>query len=112
MRRYLLINYYLAELILHDTRSVRKTVLNRVRDSYEKYLNLLDTYDVLSASNRKLYERYLDNREAFSIASTTDFAARRDAKIQRFRQEKEMKGKLEVGFSSLHSVFIVTNDCL
>lgn len=95
MHRFLLISYYLAELILRDNKSDRKIVLNGAQKSYEKYLNLLDTYELLSASDRKLYERYLDNSKAFSTASTTDVAARRDTKIKRFRQEKELKGKLE-----------------
>ncbi|KAI9877075.1 MAG: Immunoglobulin (CD79A) binding protein 1 [Pleopsidium flavum] len=93
--QYLLISYYLAELILRNNNSDRKPVLNQAQTFYENYLNLLDTYGVLSTSNRKLYESYLDNRKAFSTASTTDVAARRESKIKRFRQEKELKGKLE-----------------
>lgn len=95
-QRYLLINYYLAELLLRDNQSQRKTVLERAQETYEKYLSLLDTYEILSASDKKLYERYLNDRKAFSTASTTDIAARRDTKIRRFRQEKELKEKLDV----------------
>ena len=95
-QRYLLINYYLAELILRDNQTSRKSVLEHAQESYEKYLNALDTYEILSASDRKLYELYLNDRKSFSTASTTDVAARRDTKIRRFRQEKELKEKLDV----------------
>ncbi len=96
LNRYLLINYYLAELILRDSKTERKTVLERAQQSYERFLSLLDTYEILSASDRKLYERYLDNRKAFSLTSSTDVTVRRDTKIRRFRQEKELKDKIDV----------------
>lgn len=40
--------------------------------------------------------RVHEDKANFSTASTRDAAARRDAKIARFREEKELKRKLEV----------------
>ncbi len=57
---------------------------------------LLNTYSLLSKSNIELLEKYLEARDEFSLISSTDFAARRDAKIARFKQEKGLKLKLEV----------------
>lgn len=44
----------------------------------------------------KLYEQYRDDPNDFSTASLTDAVARRQTKINRFREEKALKGKLEV----------------
>ena len=71
-------------------------VLRQAQEAYERYLSLLDTYVVLSTSDRKLYERYVENRDEFSLIPSNDPAARRDTKISRFKQEKELKLKLEV----------------
>ena len=57
---------------------------------------MLDTYDLLSKSNKKLLEKYLEIRDDFSLISSTDSATRRDTKIARFKEEKELKLKLEV----------------
>ncbi len=51
---------------------------------------------MLSKSDRKLYERYIDGRDDFSLTTSNDPSARRDAKIARYRQENELKLKLEV----------------
>ncbi len=51
---------------------------------------------MLSAKDRKLHERFLEGRDDFSLISTTDAAARRDTKIARYKQENELKLKLEV----------------
>ncbi|EAT83690.2 hypothetical protein SNOG_08522 [Parastagonospora nodorum SN15] len=58
-------------------------------------LQYLDAYDILSASDSKLLDAYSENKANFSTASARDAAARRDAKIARFREEKEIKRKLE-----------------
>lgn len=55
---------------------------------------------MLSTSDRKLYERFLENRDDFSLISNTDPAARRDTKIARFKKENELKLKLEVSQAS------------
>lgn len=51
---------------------------------------------MLSTSDRKLYEKYIENKDEFSLIASNDPGARRDTKIARFKQEKELKLKLEV----------------
>ncbi|KAI9772520.1 MAG: hypothetical protein M1840_000725 [Geoglossum simile] len=93
--RYLLIDYHLAELMIRDNTSGRKNVLQRARAVYERYLSLLETCEILSDDDGKLFERFLENRDSFSTASTTNAATRRETKISRFREEKAMKKRLE-----------------
>ena len=90
------ISYHLAELIqkLTGDISARKHNLLNARDQYDRFLKLLDSYDILSASDAKLYEQYTDDRSNFSVAPK-DATARRNAKIARFKEEKELKKKLE-----------------
>ena len=78
-------------------------MLQNARLKYEACLDLLDSYDILSPDDKKLYEQYLDNPDLFTAASATDLATRRAAKIARYRHEKELKHKLEVGESCRHS---------
>ncbi|KAI9832202.1 MAG: hypothetical protein M1826_002206 [Phylliscum demangeonii] len=93
--RYLLIEYHIAELVSRLSTPNRNAALTVAQVSYEKYLRGLQAYDVLSDQDQKMYDQYLENPQTFSTASTTDLAARRQAKIERFRREKEWKQKLE-----------------
>jgi immunoglobulin-binding protein 1 len=93
------IQYQLAELVqktFNTDVSIRRQSLLRARGHYERFLKLLDSYDVLCKADAKLFETYAEDKDNFSTASTRDAAARRDAKITRFREEKELKRKLEV----------------
>jgi immunoglobulin-binding protein 1 len=74
----------------------RKSTLQKAREAYERYLTLLDHYDILSTTNKKLYNEYTEAPTTFSTISTKDPKARRDAKIANFKQEKELKKKSEV----------------
>jgi immunoglobulin-binding protein 1 len=99
------VSYQLAELIQKISGrdvAVRKRNLLKAQEFYERFLKLLDSYDVLAKSDEKLLETYLEDRNGFSTAPK-DAAARRDAKIARFRQEKELKQKLEVHMSDVVS---------
>jgi immunoglobulin-binding protein 1 len=91
-----LINYRLAELIQRLSQKDRKNVLARAREAYERYLALLDHYDIFSSSDKKLYQQYVEAPTKFSTISSTDPGVRRGAKIANFKQEKELKKKLEV----------------
>lgn len=99
--RYLALHFHLAELIQKISTpevTLRKTNILLAQDHYERFLKLLDSYDILGASDCKLLEAYNDNKANFSTANTRDAAARRDVKIARFREQKELERKLEVGF--------------
>ncbi|KAF1924297.1 type 2A phosphatase-associated protein 42 [Didymella exigua CBS 183.55] len=96
--QYMSINYHLAELIqkvFTPEVSARKEHLLQARARYELFLKLLDSYDVLSKGDAKLFESYNEDKRNFSTVSSVDAAARRDVKIARFREEKELKRKLE-----------------
>ncbi|KAF2258511.1 type 2A phosphatase-associated protein 42 [Lojkania enalia] len=95
--QYMAISYQLAELVqkLAGDVDARKANLLRARGYYERFLKLLDSYDVLGKSDAKLWDQYLENRDSFSTAAARDAAGRREAKIARFREEKELKRKLE-----------------
>ena len=91
------ISYQIAELVQKITGGVaeRKANLLRAQEFYERFLKLLDSYDVLGKSDVRLLEQYLEDRKNFSTVSTTDAAKRREVKISRFKEEKELKKKLE-----------------
>ncbi|KAL8869765.1 MAG: hypothetical protein Q9174_004025, partial [Haloplaca sp. 1 TL-2023] len=93
--QYLLLHHHLADLILRITSTPRKPLLLSSRTSYEKFLKILDNYDMLSPSDSKLYSRYSASPNDFSLLSSTDPTARRNTKIARYRQEQELKLKLE-----------------
>lgn len=94
--QYLLINYHLAELIQRITFGNRKANVLKARECYESFLKLLDQYDIFLKADSRMYEQYTDSPGTFATASTTDAQARRDTKIARFKEEKELKRKLEV----------------
>lgn len=97
--RYMAIDYHLAELIQRvftPEVTSRKEHLLQARARYERFLKLLDSYDMLSKGDAKLFESYNEDKQNFSTVSTKDATARRDVKIARFREEKELKRKLAV----------------
>jgi TAP42-like family len=107
--QYLLLNFHLAELTLKLVGVDRKLNLDKARGLYERFLRILDSYDLLSKSDARLLEQYLESRDAFSTASTSDAAARRATKISRFREEKELKRKLEVAARPRYCKGVDTN---
>lgn len=92
---HLLANYRLADLIQRQSRQDRKTLLLDAQRLYDKFLRQLDSYDILSSPDARLLEQYRDSPTTFSTASTSDAAARRETKIKRFKQEKDLKQKLQ-----------------
>jgi immunoglobulin-binding protein 1 len=102
--KYLLLHYRVAELVLRitstgdDLAAQRRAHVERAQAQYVRFLKLLDQYDVLAGADGKLFEQYQDNPKAFSTASAADATARREVKIARFKQEKELKQKLEVSW--------------
>ncbi|RMZ72741.1 TAP42 component of the Tor signaling pathway [Pyrenophora seminiperda CCB06] len=96
--QYMAISYQLAELVQRISSTdifVRKQNLLRARGHYEQFLKLLDAYNVLGKADAKLLDVYTEDKDTFATASTKDAAARRNAKIARFRGEKQLKQKLE-----------------
>ena len=95
---FLLTSFHLAELtqrLPSSSPHERSAVLSAARDAHERYLHLIDGYGLLAPPYQKLLERYTDDPTTFSTVSTSDPAARREAKINNFRTEKELLSKLE-----------------
>ncbi|PYH44537.1 IGBP1/TAP42 family protein [Aspergillus saccharolyticus JOP 1030-1] len=93
--QYLTVEYLLADLLQRTYTNDREASLRRALSQYERFLSRLDEYEILSAGDKKLYERYAANPSSFSLTPTNDAAVRREVKINRFREEKELKQKLE-----------------
>ncbi|KAK2746362.1 hypothetical protein FQN57_003244 [Myotisia sp. PD_48] len=93
--QFLTLHYLLAELLQRSFGNDRLDILRRTRLEYEKFLELVDQYGILSDSDKKLYERYLESPDSFSLTPTNDPATRRQVKITRYQEEKELKQKLE-----------------
>ncbi|KAI0418609.1 TAP42-like family protein [Xylaria grammica] len=95
---YLLVLYHVAELLQKvstRTSQERKELLSSVREAYERFLHLLDSYSILPPQDSKLFVEYTEHPTTFSTISTKDANARRNAKIANFKAEKELKKKLE-----------------
>jgi immunoglobulin-binding protein 1 len=71
-------------------------MLQNVLRLFEDFLSRLDNYGILSVENRKLYERFMEDRLSFQLASSANAEERRKVKVARFQQEKSLKAKLEV----------------
>ncbi|ODH44997.1 hypothetical protein ACO22_00475 [Paracoccidioides brasiliensis] len=93
--QYLTVDYILADLLQKSYSADRIKSLQRSRDEYEKYLECLDQYGLLSPNDKRLHESYTDNPASFTLAPLNDAAKRRDIKVSRFREEKELKQLLE-----------------
>ncbi|KAI1186320.1 TAP42-like family protein [Nemania serpens] len=95
---YLLVFYHIAELLQKVSTSSpleRKRILASTRESYERFLHLLDSYSILSPQDSKLFVEYNEDPTGFSTISTKDPSARRNAKMANFKAEKQLKQKLE-----------------
>jgi immunoglobulin-binding protein 1 len=94
---YLTIDYLLAELLQRSYEGDRLAALKRVAELLDVFLLRLDQYSLLAEAERKLYERYQEEKTRFSILPKNP-EDRRRLKIRRFQEEKELKRKLEVCF--------------
>ncbi|KAI9852733.1 MAG: hypothetical protein M1824_001809 [Vezdaea acicularis] len=91
--QYLLIDHHLANLHLQRLSPSRRATLLTSQNLYSTFLSTLSTYELLSPPSAHLYTTYLTSPLTFSTAPS-DPALRRAAKINRFREEKDLKAKL------------------
>lgn len=101
-------DYFLADLIQRSYSPNREAILRRAFDQYERYLTRLDQYDLLSDNDKKLYERYAANPSAFTLTPVNDATTRREVKVNRLKEEKELKAKLEVWHNYYQGLLIRT----
>jgi immunoglobulin-binding protein 1 len=100
--QYLQLNHALAEVVIKAASGERKVTLKAAQNLYERFLRQLDAYDALSPADTKTYERFLEDRNGFSVIPTGgDAFARRDAKVARYRDGVAMREKLQVCSSPL-----------
>lgn len=112
-RRYLNVDYMLADVLMKTYNDDRKSTLRQASQLLESFLTRLDLYGLLSPADHKLLERYLENRLAFTIVSSSNPEERRKVKIARFQEEKALKQKLEVRVAcDVIPVFILTGKYL
>ena len=102
--QYLGVEYILAELLLRSYGDDRQKSLNEASDMLERFLTRLDHYDMLSLNDRKLFERYREDKESFTLASAGNAEERRKTKIARFQEEKTLKNKLQASGSPLFRI--------
>ncbi|KAF9888705.1 hypothetical protein FE257_008463 [Aspergillus nanangensis] len=93
--QYLTVPYHLADLLQRSYTSDRESSLQRALAQYEQFLARLYDYELLNDKDKKFYERYTANPSSFSLTLGNDAAARRELKIARFKEEKELKQRLE-----------------
>ena len=95
---YLSINFYLADLVQKRPNlspKERGAALAQSRHAHERFLSTLENYSLISPPHDRLLERYRDDEARFQVISTAgDPQKRRDAKIQNYRMEKDLKDRL------------------
>ena len=96
-QRYLLVDSYRGDLLLklHD-RTTRLKTLQNARTAYRTFLGTNDSYGLLGSYERKAYQTSSDPSPTAFFQIHADATARRDYKIARYKQEKELKAKVEV----------------
>ncbi|OAL37668.1 hypothetical protein AYO20_03175 [Fonsecaea nubica] len=94
--QYLTVDCLLAEVKIRGYGENRLSSLRDAAELFEQFLTRLDQYGLLDASDRQLYERYLEQRGSFRIVSSNSPEEKRRIKISRFQQEKSLKQKLQV----------------
>jgi immunoglobulin-binding protein 1 len=93
---YLLVDFHLAELLQKtpfSSPAERLKTLAAAREVYERFLRLLDGYDLLEPANARLFERYMDAPREFSTLARDPYA-RRDSKIANARAESDLRARL------------------
>ena len=100
--QFLTVDYLLADLLLKSYDQNRLHSLRKASQLLDNFLERLDQYNMLSALDRKLYERYQETKSSFSLLATSNVEERRKFKISRFQEEKQLKQKLEVRIPLSH----------
>jgi hypothetical protein len=111
--QYLLVDYFLADALFKNATSTpaeRRDAVLEASKIWERFLQRLDQYELLKKDEARMWERYTENRETFEVAGAVDAAKRREVKISRFRDEKDLKTKLAVGLSFLFGWGVILID--
>jgi immunoglobulin-binding protein 1 len=90
------VQYHLGDIFSSRADGDRKVLSRQAQTAYDRFLNGLDSYDMLSPDDKKLYDTFTSDKDNFTLLSQADASKRRETKIARFKQEAELKRKLEV----------------
>lgn len=96
--QFLGIPYILADLGMtgYSTADRRGQLIGTGRQLSD-FLERLNDYDVLSRDDKKLFDTYKENRNGFRIVGVNaGMETRRNVKIKRFQEEKELNSRLRV----------------
>ncbi|KAG5437473.1 hypothetical protein PCANB_000901 [Pneumocystis canis] len=89
--KFLLIDYYIAELLDKNATSNRSSTIISSKNLFISFLTLCENYGLLTDSDKKLFNRL--NSTEINIESHMDknsYASQRKEKIQRYKKEKEL----------------------
>ena len=109
--QYMVCSVHIASLTMRlpsTSPSERKAVIATARSHYEAFLSLLFSYSLLNSkpaapgapSHRSLWRSYLENPAAFTMTSSSDPAAHRNAKLANYKAERELEHRLQVLLSA------------
>lgn len=94
--QYLGVDYILAELAMKSYSTNRKSQLNEASELLENFLTRLDEYNLLTPPDTRMLQSYKADREHFRMVSdTVGLEAKRNIKIKRFQEEKQLKSRLK-----------------
>lgn len=96
--QYLGVDYVLAELTMKSySPTDRKGQLDEATQLLEDFLSRLDEYSLLQETNKRLLESYKEGRTTFRIVpDSANLEAKRNTKVKRFQDEKELKSRLKL----------------
>lgn len=81
----------------------RKSTLLQSQKCYKAFLRLVDSYDLLSKRDREIFEVFSQATSSQGLSHLpSDPGPRRQAKIARYRQEKELKARLQALAANLN----------
>ncbi|KAI8056649.1 TAP42-like protein [Syncephalis plumigaleata] len=111
--RFILLDAYLAELIIKRTNNEsgrdrvkhRMDTLDTTTKHLRLFLNLCDNYGLISEQEKSYIERIVQKDGIFKSSGKSedktevllDAARRREEKIERYKREKAIKEKIDVG---------------
>ena len=104
--QYMVCSAHIASLTLRlpsSSPSERKAIISTARCHYEAFLSLLCSYSLLGSdtaapgapSHQALWKSYLENPAAFTTTSSSDPAARRNAKLANYKAERALEHRLQ-----------------
>ncbi|KAG4305616.1 hypothetical protein PORY_001172 [Pneumocystis oryctolagi] len=87
--KFLLIDYYIAELLDKNATSDRSSAIKTSKNLFISFLTLCDNYALLTSSDKTLFNRFNSTEISDRNDKESDIS-RREEKIQRYKREKEL----------------------